>query len=86
MGYGIWFLSINYTAYGLIALLGMIGIAIANLVSSFSFVYTLKLFFCTNCVNFSCPLNEVSKPVIDEYLKKNLVMRKAWEKSGWEID
>jgi hypothetical protein len=31
-------------------------------------------------------LNTVAKPVIDEYLKKNDVMRKAWEESGWQLD
>ena len=84
--YGIWHLSVNYSNYGLIALLGFIGITIANLVSSISFVSTLKLFYCSSCVNFSCPLNTVSKPVIDEYLRKNDMMRKAWEESGWKID
>ena len=86
MGYGIWFLSVNYTEYGLISLLGLTGITAAGLVSSISFVTTLKIFFCPNCVNFSCPLNTVPKPVIDEYLKKNDVMRKAWQESGWQID
>jgi hypothetical protein len=86
LGYGIWFLSVNYAAYGLIALLGMIGITIANLASSGSFMSTLKMFFCSGCVNFSCPLNTVPKPVVDEYLKKNEVMRKAWEESGWQIE
>jgi hypothetical protein len=31
-------------------------------------------------------LNRVSKPVINEYLRKNHVMRKAWEDSGWQLD
>jgi len=84
--YGIWYLSFNYAEYSLISLLGLIGITAASLISSISFVTTLKIFFCPNCVNFSCPLNTVSKPVIDEYLKKNDVMRKAWEDSGWQID
>ena len=84
--YGIWYLSINYAEYSLISLLGLIGITVGSLVSSISFITTLKIFFCPNCVNFSCPLNTVSKPVIDEYLKKNDVMRKAWENSGWQID
>lgn len=85
-GYGIWYLAVEYSTYGLIALLGMIGITIGILASSLSFVNTLKLFFCTSCVNFSCPLNKVPKLVIDEYLRKNDVMRKAWEKSGWQLD
>jgi hypothetical protein len=86
MGYGVWFLSVNYSDYGFITLLGMIGITIANLATSLSFLSTLKMFFCTSCVNFSCPLNTVPKPVIDEYLRKNEVMRKAWEESGWQIE
>jgi hypothetical protein len=85
-GYGIWHLSINYAEFGLISLLGLIGITGAGLVASISFVITLKTFFCPNCVNFSCPLNTVPKPIIDEYLKKNDVMREAWQKAGWEID
>ncbi|MFC1693011.1 hypothetical protein ACFL1R_05865 [Candidatus Latescibacterota bacterium] len=86
LGYGIWFISVNYEAYGLIALMGIIGITIGNLVSSSSFIIMLKLFFCPKCVNFSCPLNEAPKPVIDEYLRKNEVMQKAWEESGWQLD
>jgi len=86
MGYGIWYLYINMAQYGLISLLGLSGIAAANLVTSASFYITLKTFYCPSCVNFSCPLNKVSKPVIDEYLKKNEVMREAWEESGWQID
>lgn len=84
MGYGAWYISLNYAEYGFISLLGLIGIIVAITTSSISFVCTLKGFFCPNCVNFSCPLNTVSKPVIDDYLKKNDVMRKAWEESGWK--
>jgi hypothetical protein len=54
--------------------------------SATTFTLTLKTFYCTNCVNFSCPLNSVSKQVIDEYLKINPIMRETWEKSGWQID
>ncbi len=86
MGYGIWYLSHSFADYGLISLLGLIGILVASIASSLSFVSTLKIFFCPNCVNFSCPLNTVPKPVINEYLKKNDVMRDAWEKSGWKVD
>jgi len=85
MGYGIWFTSIHYVEYGLISLLGLIGITVASLLTSVTLVAVLKVFFCSKCVNFSCPLNTVSKPVIDEYLKKNDVMRKAWEKNGYVI-
>jgi len=86
MGYGLWFLASQYVAYGLISLLGLVGIMVASLATSISFVSTLKRFYCTKCVNFSCPLNAVSKPHIDAYLKRNEVMRRAWEASGWMID
>jgi hypothetical protein len=85
MGYGIWFLSVHYAEYGMISLLGLIGIMAASLITSTSFVSTLRIFFCSRCVNFSCPLNTVSKPVVDEYLKKNDVMRKAWEDTGYKL-
>ena len=45
-----------------------------------------QTFFYPKCVNFSCPLNTVPKPVVDAYLKKNDVMREAWERSGWQVE
>ncbi|MCP4703213.1 MAG: hypothetical protein GY865_01265 [candidate division Zixibacteria bacterium] len=86
MGYGIWFLSIHFINYGLISLMGLIGISLASMLSSISFYSTIKIFFCPYCVNFSCPLNTVPKAQINEYLMRNEIMREAWEKSGWKID
>ncbi len=85
-GYGIWFVAVKYAEYGLVTLLGFVGITVASFAVGVSFISVVRIFFCTRCVNFSCPLNTVSKPAIDEYLKKNLVIRKAWEKSGWQMD
>jgi hypothetical protein len=84
-GYGIWFVAANYAEYGQISLLGLVGIMVASLVAGVSFVLVVRIFFCSTCVNFSCPLNAVPKTVIDGYLKKNDVMRKAWEESGWSM-
>jgi hypothetical protein len=84
-GYGIWFVATNYAEYGLISLLGLVGIMVASLLTSLSFILVLNTFFCSRCVNFSCPFNTVPKTVIDAYLTKNEVMRKAWEESGWSI-
>ena len=50
------------------------------------FFWTLRKYTCSKCVNFSCFLNRVPKDVVDEYLKRNPVMRKAWEENGWKID
>jgi hypothetical protein len=41
---------------------------------------------CSKCPNFSCPLNVVPKSVVDDYLRHNTVMRKAWEEQGHIID
>jgi hypothetical protein len=48
------------------------------------FFWTLQKYTCSKCVNFSCLLNRVPKEVVDEYLKRNPVMRKAWEEKGWQ--
>jgi hypothetical protein len=82
--YGIFFIAVHYAEYGLISLLGLVGITVASLLTSLSCILALRIFFCSTCVNFSCPVNTVPKTVIDEYLKKNDVMRKAWEESGWQ--
>jgi len=85
-GYGLWTVATQYASFGLLPLLGLAGLSIGMLATSLSFVSTLKRFYCTQCVNFSCPLNSVSKPVVDAYLKRNPVMRQAWEASGYTLD
>ena len=49
------------------------------------FIFIVKTYHCPKCPNFSCPLNFMTKEVVDEFLKRNPVMRKAWEESGWKI-
>lgn len=61
-------------------------LAVLTLAGFVSFVFSLKKNICTRCVNFSCPLNAVSKPTVDEYLSRNPVMRKAWEEHGYQLD
>ena len=50
------------------------------------FFWTLRKYTCSKCVNFSCPINRVPKNVVDEFLKRNPTMRKAWEEHGWKVD
>lgn len=45
--------------------------------------WTMQRVNCSQCVNFSCVFNRVPEEVIDEFLKRNPVMREAWEGSGW---
>jgi len=84
-------LFIGFVIFGLwpipwLILGGRYFFAIAAVVTLVIFFYYLIQRVCTKCVNFSCPLNRVPKPIVDRYLRKNEVMRKAWEDSGYELD
>ena len=57
--------------------------AVAALWGLILFFWTLRLYTCSQCVNFSCPLNTVPREVVDAYLERNPAMRQAWEESGW---
>jgi hypothetical protein len=57
--------------------------AIAALWGLVMFFWTLREYTCSRCVNFSCPLNTVPREIVDQYLARNPVMRRAWEESGW---
>lgn len=85
LGYGIWHIYTNLAQYGITALLSFSGLTLACILYCITFTAVLKIFFCTRCVNFSCPLNTVAKGVVDRYLIKNPVMKDAWEKSGYSI-
>ena len=50
------------------------------------FLFVIRKYHCAYCNNFSCPLNSIPKEIIDAFLKKNPVMRDAWEKNGWIIN
>ena len=64
----------------------LIILAFISIVGGIYLFYVLQMNICPKCVNFSCPLNKVSKEIVDAYLKKNLVMREAWETAGYRID
>ncbi len=49
-----------------------------------AFAWSTRKAKCARCVNFSCPLNTVPRPVVDAYLRRNPVMRAAWEAAGWD--
>ncbi|MBU0493984.1 MAG: hypothetical protein KKA73_30160 [Chloroflexi bacterium] len=61
-------------------LLTLIGLA-----GAVSAVYGLRQTGCSRCINFSCPINTVPKPVVDAYLERNPEMRAAWEASGYRL-
>ena len=41
---------------------------------------------CIRCINFSCPVIAVPKPLVDAYLRRNPLMREAWEASGAPLE
>jgi len=92
--YGIWYLYVNSDHLGLVNFTSlyetnfilMIGITGATIFTIICFFSVITLFFCPYCINFSCPLNKVAKEIVDEYLRKNPVMREAWEKNGYTLD
>ena len=65
-----------------LGILGFFGVLGASLVSMVSFFAVLKTFYCSRCINFSCPFNRVPKEHAEAYLEKNPLMKRAWKKSG----
>lgn len=64
---------------------GQYVLVLIALAGAVSFAFSLKKHVCTRCVNFSCPANGVPKEVVDAYLRRNPVMRRAWEESGYQL-
>ncbi|MEJ2252582.1 MAG: hypothetical protein P8Y97_23340 [Candidatus Lokiarchaeota archaeon] len=49
-------------------------------------VILIQLKVCTDCLNFSCPLNRVPKRVKNDFIIRNPVIKKAWEEAGYKIN
>ena len=48
------------------------------LLTNAGFFMTLKMFLCTRCMNFACPLNSVGKDVRDQFFQRNPSVAKHW--------
>jgi hypothetical protein len=70
----------------LILFLSLMVLSVISFLGGFYFFYVLRNLICPKCINFSCPLNKVPKKLVDAYLRKNPVMREAWEAAGYQID
>lgn len=46
----------------------------------------IQLKVCTDCINFSCIFNRTPEDLRNEFLKKNPIMKKAWEEAGYDIE
>lgn len=58
-------------------LLALIGASAAA-----SGIFILRRNFCSRCVNFSCPMNNVPRDRVDIYLGRNPEIEAAWQTSG----
>ncbi|MFX1425384.1 MAG: hypothetical protein ACFFBE_02950 [Promethearchaeota archaeon] len=58
-------------------------IATIEIIVFFTFLVLKR---CKKCLNFSCPFNRVKKEVIDNFLNKNPVIKKAWEEAGYSME
>jgi hypothetical protein len=50
--------------------------------TSASFYATLKHSYCSQCMNFACPLNHVSMEVREAFFARNPVVSAAWNRDG----
>ena len=67
-GYPLYFLIIKFQFF----------LLMVYLITVAGFFMTLKLFLCSQCMNFACPLNAVSDDVRRDFFKQNPEVAKAW--------
>ena len=82
--YGIWLIATSPLLNNLFTLLGIIGITTGTLLAGLQFFYVLQFYFCSRCINFSCPFNRVSTDKMKAYLQKNDVMKRAFETAKYK--
>lgn len=52
---------------------------VVYLLSVTGFFLTLRMFLCSRCMNFACPLNRVKDDVCREFFKCNPRIAEAWK-------
>jgi hypothetical protein len=57
---------------------------VVYLLSVASFFVTLRHSYCSQCMNFACPLNTVDEQVRTEFFKRNPTIARAWQARGME--
>jgi hypothetical protein len=55
----------------------LLGVYIVLIITSF---LLLKRYYCSQCINFACPLNNVDKETREKFFLKNKVVKDAWKK------
>jgi hypothetical protein len=68
-----------HAAYGSSKLLGIVIATSVYIVAACWFVFRMRSSFCTQCLNFSCPMNTQPEIRVRDYLDKNPVLKQVWE-------
>jgi hypothetical protein len=61
-------------------------LALIAVSAAVSGAFIMRKNVCTRCINFSCPMNAVPKSLVDAYLRRNPVIRAAWEDGGYRLE
>lgn len=80
--YVIWYIIAHNLDF--LAVMGFVVIFLITIVFFVQSGLIITRGYCTACANLSCPMNKVPKALADEYLRKNRIMREAWEKRGYK--
>ena len=59
-----------------------IGVFVGTLLTLALFYIVFFLLYCPHCVNFSCVFNRVPEEYVQRYLKRNPVIKQAWDQLG----
>jgi hypothetical protein len=58
------------------------GVTLFTAASAVALLVLLRRHYCTRCINFGCPLNNIPSQLKTAYLNRNPAVKKAWEDSG----
>ncbi|MBN2534231.1 MAG: hypothetical protein JXB88_15180 [Spirochaetales bacterium] len=72
-GYPLPFFILNSTTISYILLIIYIAFIVLASIS-------LKKYYCSYCINFACPLNNIRKEIREEFFAKNPIIQEAWKK------
>jgi hypothetical protein len=63
-----------FLKYGILSYV-LLGLYCISIIVAFFF---LKKHYCSYCINFACPLNNVDKEIRSNFFAKNQVVKDAW--------
>ncbi|MBN1964794.1 MAG: hypothetical protein JW910_09115 [Anaerolineae bacterium] len=61
--------------------LGEPAAALLGLAGGIGWALVMRRYVCSECPNFSCPLNTVPREIVDAYLLRNRVFAEAWDRA-----